>query len=175
MSVVYFLVCEWGIFSHKIGKNQSFFPGEHFPTQPALKPKKYLFNKVWKLWSLWQKRSRRKFHLYILMYLFLQNYLFMGCPIIDYIKFTQCSGGIRFQELRESVPWSVKGVYITKKVLFIQNMLIKWLGSTTFILNILKSVQTLPKSHVHIFIVSIITAKFEECRPKDMRGVDYTK
>jgi hypothetical protein len=33
----------------------------------------------------------------------------------------------------------------------------------------------LPKSHMYIFNVSITTARFEECQPKDVGGVDYTK
>jgi hypothetical protein len=44
-------------------------------------------------------------------------------------------------------------------------------------INFSKNVQTLPKSHMHIFNVSITKcAKFEECQPKDVRGLlNYTK
>jgi hypothetical protein len=40
--------------------------------------------------------------------------------------------------------------------------------------NFSKNVLTLPETHMHIFNVSIITARFEECQPKGVRGVDYT-
>jgi phenolic acid decarboxylase len=44
--------------------------------------------------------------------------------------------------------------------------------------NFSKNYRTLPKSHMHIFDVSIYNnncARFEECQLKGVRGVDYTK
>jgi hypothetical protein len=42
--------------------------------------------------------------------------------------------------------------------------------------NFSNSVCDLPESHMHIFNVSITTvSRFEECQPKGVRGVNYTK
>jgi hypothetical protein len=38
-----------------------------------------------------------------------------------------------------------------------------------------KHCQALPNNHMHIFNVSIKTAKFGESQPKGVRGVDDTK
>jgi hypothetical protein len=134
-------------------------------------------------------------------------------------------------KFEECHPNGVRGADYTKLVLSIQNMMEKWLSSTkcnnmmekwlsSTKCNFLKNVQTLPKSHMHIFNVCITTvqslkngslmvweelitqsrwrlfsknvtlfrklhshlqcvhnncARFEECQPKGVRGLDYTK
>jgi hypothetical protein len=46
--------------------------------------------------------------------------------------------------------------------------------SVQLLVNFSENIQALPKSHMHIFHESV-SVKFEECQPKGVRGVDFTK
>jgi putative component of membrane protein insertase Oxa1/YidC/SpoIIIJ protein YidD len=68
----------------------------------------------------------------------------------------------------------VGGVDYTKYVPAIQNILEKWLSSTTCKF-LEKCPNTFKKSHAHLQCVHVNCARFEECQPKGVGGFDYTK
>jgi hypothetical protein len=75
------------------------------------------------------------------------------------------------QNVGEFQPRGVRGVDYTKSI---QNKLYKFLRSTTGNF-FAKCLHTSTKSHVHHQCVHNNSAKFGECQPKGVRGVDYTK
>jgi hypothetical protein len=73
----------------------------------------------------------------------------------------------------ECQPKGVRGVDYTKLVPSFQNMLEN--DKVQLQVNFSKSPRTLLKSHAYLQCVNNNCAKLEECLPKGVRGVDYTK
>jgi hypothetical protein len=79
---------------------------------------------------------------------------------------------VRFEEYQ---PRGVRGIDYTKYNVgaVYSKHAEKWLSPTTCrTVNVSKNIRTLPKCHMHIFNVSITTARFEKCQPKIRVRID---